>query len=61
MAVKYVNKDWNNFIRYICLSTDTKPTGDVGNILYTYDNSQYFINVDGATNWQPYLAPKLTV
>lgn len=60
MAVKYVNNP-NSFIRYVCLSTDVKPSGDVGAILYTSDNSQYFINTDGATTWAAYLAPKLTV
>lgn len=60
MAVKYINNP-NSLIRYVCLAADPKPSGDVGAILYTYDDKQYFINVDSATNWQPYLAPKLTV
>lgn len=60
MAVTHVISP-NSFIRYICLSTDVKPSGDVGAILYTSDNSQYFINIDGGTTWVSYLAPNLTI
>jgi hypothetical protein len=60
MAWKYVGRINKLGIDYICASTDTKLSGDAGSILYTYDNKQFFINTDGATDWQPYLAPKLT-
>jgi len=59
MAWKYISS--NSQIRYICLAGDTKLNGNVGDILYTYDDFKYYINVDGAINWQPYVAPKLTI
>lgn len=61
MTIKYVNLP-NSPINYIGISTDNKSlqNGNVGAILYVYDTQAYFVNVDGAVNWQPYLAPKLT-
>lgn len=59
MAVKYIG-NINKNIQYICLSSDTKPTGDAGSRLYTYDDFKHFINTDGATNWVQYKDPVLT-
>jgi hypothetical protein len=58
LAVKYIGNN-NKQIQYLALSTDEKPTGDVGSILFVYDSGTYFINVDGVVDWQPYVAPKL--
>ena len=58
MAFKYVH-NINKDIHYIALSTDTKLNGDIGSILFTYDDGKYYINVDGATSWQAFVAPKL--
>jgi hypothetical protein len=59
MAVKYIGII-NKQIQYLCASTDTKPVGDIGSRLYTYDDFKHFINTDGtATGWVEFKEPAL--
>jgi hypothetical protein len=52
MSVQIVNQLWNP-IKFICLSTDTKPLkADAGTRLYVTDTPGHFI-FDGAS-WQVY-------